>query len=44
MAINIMLIAGWILIIIVFSFGFYLKERREERKRKKINEEIWLMR
>lgn len=44
MVINLMLIGGWVLTIAIFGFGFYYKERREERKRKKITEEIWLMR
>ena len=44
MFLNALIIGGWLMIIGIFSLGFVIRDRINERRKKKISKEIWLMR
>ena len=44
MLMNVLIIAVWVIAIGIFGFGFFIKEKIEEKKRLKAREErLWLI-
>lgn len=41
MIMNILIVAVWVITIVVFEIGFFIRDRIEERKSEKENERLW---
>lgn len=41
MTMNILIVAVWVIAIVLFDVGYFVKDRIEERKNEKENERLW---